>query len=97
GEQRALRLWIRRGPMVVGRVTDEAGAVVPRARVHLEYGTSRGRTVETDGAGEYRIADAEVAREPLVVARSPSGALGAFAELARMAHEDDLVVRVDLA
>ena len=97
GERRSMRVWVRRGPLLHGRVTDEGGAVVPRARVHVEYATTTSRTVETDGAGEYRIPDAEVARARTVVARDPAGRHGArVAVVLPPAWEDALFLPVDL-
>jgi hypothetical protein len=96
GETRALSVWMRRGPLLVGSVRGEDGAPVPRARVWLEYEGTRARTVETDGRGEFRFGDAEVVRRPAVVARSPDGTAGARGDLPETMRLEDALVRVDL-
>ncbi len=41
---------------ILGRVTDESGAVVPRAKIIVtNVGTNQSRTVETSEAGEYAV------------------------------------------
>ena len=97
GETRSLVVWMRHGPLVMGSVRDATGVLLARARVRAEYPDGkRGATVETDGAGEYRLSDVAVPSRPEIVARSWDGLSDAREKIPPVWRDEEQAIRIDL-